>query len=195
MTATATARQGAPAADNDRLGVVTGEREVTFVRVLPGPIDRVWSFLADGEKRKKWLCGGDFEPRVGGLAKMRFHNAELTAPGEDVPERFKEYTGVMESQGRIIAWDPPHKLVFSWWGEPGEVSEVAFTLAEEPDGRVRLTLVHSALRNRGQMLSISGGWHAHLGVLVALAEDRRPDRFWSRLDEADKTYDGLLPAE
>lgn len=179
---------------NDRLGTITGEREVTFVRSLPGPIERVWTFLADAEKRQLWLCGGDFEPRVGGVAKMRFHNAELTPPGEEVPDRFKEYTGVMESQGRVMEWDPPHRLAFSWWGEPGAVSEVSITLEETEDGRVRLTLVHRALRDRGQMLSVSGGWHAHLGVLVALVEGRRPDRFWSKLDEADKTYDGLIPA-
>lgn len=195
MTATAASPRAGGANENDRLGVVTGPREITFVRTLPGPIERVWSFIAEGEKRRKWLCGGDFEPRVGGVAKLRFHNGELTPPGETVPERFEKYTGVMESQGRVTEWDPPRRLAFSWWGEPGDVSEVAFTLAEQADGRVRLTLVHRALKDRNEMQSVAGGWHAHLGVLVALAEDRRPDRFWSTLDEVDKTYDGLLPKD
>ncbi len=41
---------------------------VRFKRLLPGTIDRVWSYLVDSEKRGKWLAGGDTEERVGGRA-------------------------------------------------------------------------------------------------------------------------------
>ena len=31
---------------------------VRFERLLPGPIERVWSYLTDSEKRGKWLASG-----------------------------------------------------------------------------------------------------------------------------------------
>ncbi|WP_020180755.1 SRPBCC family protein [Methylopila sp. M107] len=183
------------ASTNDRLGAVTGPREVTFVRVLPGPIERVWSFLADGDKRKLWLADGHFEPRLGGVAKLKFHNGAITPPGEAIPEDMQKFSGVMETQGRVTAWNPPHELGFSWWGEPGESSEVLFRLAPEADGRVKLTLIHRALKDRSLMLMIAGGWHAHLGLLVALAEDRAPTAFWGVMGGVQKSYEGLIPQE
>jgi hypothetical protein len=41
---------------------------------------------------------------------------------------------------------------------------------------VRLTLVHRFLKDRAEAVDVSGGWHAHLGVLEA-AENRAPDGF------------------
>lgn len=195
MTASATARPIGAQPERDRLGTVTGPREVTFVRDMPGPIERVWEFLVDGDKRKLWLAAGELEPRLGGRVTLIFHNATLTAPGESVPERFQKYTGVMESHGRVTAWDPPHRFAFSWWGEPEEVSEVSIALKEAPGGRVRLELVHCALKSRQEMLSISGGWHAHLDVLAAALEGRAPARFWATIDEVDRIYDETLPRD
>ena len=40
-------------------GELLDESTVRFERMLPGPIERVWSFIVDSDKRKKWLCGGD----------------------------------------------------------------------------------------------------------------------------------------
>ena len=39
------------------------ETTVRFERLLPGPIERVWQYLTDGDKRAKWLCGGEKKPR------------------------------------------------------------------------------------------------------------------------------------
>jgi uncharacterized protein YndB with AHSA1/START domain len=180
-------------AANDRLGEVTGPREITFVRLLPGPIDRAWAFLVEADKRRLWLAGGEIEPRLGGKVTLVFHNAQLTADGETVPERFAGRSGCLEDSGRVTAWAPPHRLAFSWGGEPGETSEVVFDLAEAGDGKVRLTLTHRALKDRAGMLGVSGGWHAHLGLLVAALEGRKPDRFWSVIEAAETTYGPLLP--
>ena len=42
------------------------ETTVRFERMLPGPIERVWEYLTDAEKRATWLCGGETESQVGG---------------------------------------------------------------------------------------------------------------------------------
>lgn len=181
--------------DNDRLGTITGPREITFVRLLPGPIERVWSFLTDGDKRRLWLADGEMEPRVGGAVRLRFHNAELTPKGETIPEHMQKHAGVGETLGRVTRWDPPHGLAFSWSGEPGEASEVRVTLEPASEGKVRLTLVHSGLRNRAGMLSVSGGWHAHLGLLVAALEGRAADRFWGVMEDGEAAYDSAIPPD
>jgi len=53
----------------------------------------------------------------------------------------------------VIDAGPDGPAIEPWWGEPGDVSEVAFTLAEQADGRVRLTLVHRALKLSDGMLA------------------------------------------
>ena len=48
---------------------------VQFKRLLPGSVDRVWSYLVVGEKRAKWLAGGDTEERLDGHVDLHFHIA------------------------------------------------------------------------------------------------------------------------
>ena len=47
-------------------GELLDESAVKFERLLPGPIERVWSYLTEGDKRARWLCGGDVEAAVDG---------------------------------------------------------------------------------------------------------------------------------
>ena len=35
-------------------------------RLLPGPIERVWAYVTESDKRATWLAGGEMELRVGG---------------------------------------------------------------------------------------------------------------------------------
>ena len=35
-------------------------------RLLPGPVERIWAYLVDPDKRAAWLAGGSFDLRVGG---------------------------------------------------------------------------------------------------------------------------------
>jgi hypothetical protein len=55
---------------NDLHGQFTGPAEVRLVRILPGPIERVWDYLTDSEKRGRWFAGGPMEPRR--VASSRF---------------------------------------------------------------------------------------------------------------------------
>jgi uncharacterized protein YndB with AHSA1/START domain len=43
----------------DDYGVLTGTDTLTIQRRLPGPIERVWAYLTDGELRRQWLAAGD----------------------------------------------------------------------------------------------------------------------------------------
>ena len=47
-------------------------------RLLPGPVERVWAYLTESEKRATWLCGGEFELRVGGRVRLEFDHARPT---------------------------------------------------------------------------------------------------------------------
>jgi len=39
-------------------GVLTEARTIRFQRLLPGPIERVWAFLTESDKRGRWLASG-----------------------------------------------------------------------------------------------------------------------------------------
>ena len=40
-------------------GEIIDRQTVRFERLLPGPIERVWAYLTESEKRRKWLASGD----------------------------------------------------------------------------------------------------------------------------------------
>ena len=56
----------------DDYGVVTEPGTVRIQRALPGPIERVWDYLTDSEKRGTWLAKGAMEPNVGGRVELHF---------------------------------------------------------------------------------------------------------------------------
>ena len=51
---------------NEQPGKFTAPAELRFVRSLPGPIERVWEYITDPEKRARWFCGGILEQKAGG---------------------------------------------------------------------------------------------------------------------------------
>ena len=59
---------------------------VRLERLLPGPVERVWAYITESDKRANWLAGGEFDLRVGGKIRLEFDNARLssekTPPGE-----------------------------------------------------------------------------------------------------------------
>ena len=166
------------------LGADIAPDAVRFERLLPGPIERVWSYLADADKRALWLGGGAFEPREGGAGELRFDNGSLS--DEPVPERYAAHCGSIVSRCTVTRWDPPHRLGFLWEEEGGEPSHVLFELSEAGSG-VRLNLTHSRL-TPALKLGVSGGWHAHLAVLEAVLEGRSDRPFWSVLTEVEPVY-------
>jgi len=71
----------------ERYGEVIGRGAVCFRRLLPGPIERVWEHLVDGDKRGRWLCSGNTGSAVGEKVEMIFRNDDLTnAPDSPPPD-------------------------------------------------------------------------------------------------------------
>ncbi|MFL5862391.1 MAG: SRPBCC family protein [Solirubrobacteraceae bacterium] len=107
-----------------------------------------------------------FEPRVGGRIYDR-----NTEGGECI-------------WARVLAYEPPDRLVFSWditpqWQietDPDRTSEVEVRFIAETDSRTRVELEHRALERHGEgwdgiyeAVRSAGGWPKTLGAFAARA--------------------------
>jgi len=172
-------------------GIVTEPGTIRFERVLPGPIERVWAYLTEPEKRGKWFASGPMELRAGGRVELHFRHADLSPHAEPAPDRYKQYEGGHTSYGRITCCEPPRLLSFMWGEEVGDDSEVTFELS--PRGKdVLLVLTHRRLGDRAIMVSVAGGWHTHLGILVDHLNGREPRPFWSTHARFEAEYEKRL---
>jgi len=150
---------------------------VRFERLLPGPIDRIWAYLVDPDKRALWLCGGNTELKIGGHVDLLFNNSTLSdQPDIPPPEKYKTMDKEVSFHGTVTQCDPPRLLAHTWDFEDQQ-SEVRYELAEQGD-KVVLVIVHSRLNSNEEAVSACGGWHTHLGILedVLHGVDRRA--FW-----------------
>jgi uncharacterized protein YndB with AHSA1/START domain len=174
------------AASRDAYGTLIEPTTLKIQRLLPGPIERVWAYVTDGELRRKWLAAGKMEMKAGTPFEFVWRNDELTNPPGKRPDGFGEEHRM---QGRITELDPPKKISFTW-ADTGDVSIELETKGNE----VLLTLIHRRLPNRNYMLRVSAGWHMHLDVLLARANGKEPDPFWDGWLRLTKEYDRRLPA-
>jgi uncharacterized protein YndB with AHSA1/START domain len=155
-------------------------------RLLPGPVERIWAYLTDGELRRKWLAAGAMEMKTGSSFELVWRNDELSDPPGQRPPGFGEEHRMAS---RITELDPPHKISFTW----NDTGDVSFEL--EPRGeKVLLTVIHRRLPGRAYMLRVGPGWHTHLDILVACATGAKPAPFWDSWLRLQKEYDRLLPA-
>ena len=100
-------------------GTVTESGTIRFERLLPGPIERVWSYLTESEKRGTWLATGNMELRVDGKVELLFRHADLSPHVEATPEKYKEMECGVGFTGRITRCEPPRLLSHTWgegWG-------------------------------------------------------------------------------
>jgi uncharacterized protein YndB with AHSA1/START domain len=161
--------------DIDGQGAIVAERTVRIERLLPGPAERVWAYLADPEKRRLWLAGGAMELAPGGRVEHLFRHPELSS--EPTPERYRDFDSSPVMLGEVTECDPPRRLAYTWPGDGGS-SEVTFELF--PEGRnILLVLTHRRLANTQTMISVASGWDAHLGILIDRLNDEEPRGFWS----------------
>lgn len=177
---------------NDDLGQYRTRGEVTFTRLLPGPIERVWAYLTEPDKRGRWFASGPMELRAGGSVEFHFDNDNLTPGGGPAPEKYRNEAGLV-SHARILRCDPPRVLSFLWKEQEGE-SEVTFELTPRGSG-VLLVLTHRRLANRAMKVGVLGGWHAHLGVLLDRLHEHEPQPFWPTFNRLEAEYEKLVPAE
>ena len=170
----------------DAYGALIEPATLKIERLLPGPIERVWAYLTQGELRRQWLAAGQMELKVGAPFEFVWRNNELTNPPGQRPQGFAEEHRM---QSRITEVDPPRKLTFTWQGS----GDVSFEL--EPKGdEVLLTVTHRRLPDRATLLRVGPGWHTHLDVLVARATGQEPEPFWDGWSRLQKEYERRMPA-
>jgi uncharacterized protein YndB with AHSA1/START domain len=170
----------------ERDGEILDAGTIRFERLLPGPIERVWAFLTESEKRKLWLAAGDFELRPGGKTTLFFQHKNLSSKRGTPPEQFRK----MDEEGggfdgKVLRCEPPRLLTIKW-GDT-QSSDVTFELTPQSNGEVLLTLTHRRLDKAG-MKNVGPGWHTHLGILTERLHGREPDNFWAMLEEVRGRY-------
>ncbi len=162
-------------------GVLTEPATFKIQRLLPGPIERVWAYLTDGDLRRTWLAAGQMEMKVGAHFEFVWRNDELTNPPGQRPAGFSDEHRM---QSRITELDPPRKLSFTWSGS----GDVTFELTPQGD-EVLLTVIHRRLPDRARLLMVGAGWHRHLDILVARARGMEPEPFWDGWIRLRTEYD------
>jgi uncharacterized protein YndB with AHSA1/START domain len=188
-------RPSTQARPSNPYGVPVAPDTVRIERTLPGPIERVWRYLTDAEKRATWLAGGAMDQRIGGKVQLEFDNSKLTGHDGEPPKKYEKYACASAMQGSITACDPPNLLAYNWnEKDTGENSHVTFELSAS-NGKVRLVITHRRLASRDEMLSVSAGWHAHLDILQDRLEDREPLGFWPEHTRLEAEYEKVIPAK
>jgi len=154
---------------------VTVRRQI----VVDAPIERAFAVFTDGfgdfKPPEHNLLGAPivstvFEPRVGG------HILDRAADGSEC------------RWARILAFEPPHRVVFSWdispqWTietDPAQTSEVEVRFSAESPTRTRVELEHRHIDRHGPgWEAVAGGvdapegWPLYLDRYAALLKDGR----------------------
>lgn len=173
---------------NEDYGVLTAPDTVRIERLLPGPIDRVWAWITEEDKRVLWLARGTMELRVGGRVELAFRHSELTSADDPAPAKYSDMADRAELRGQVTECEPPHLLAYTWGGQ----GEVRYELSEAAGG-VRLVITHLHLSGRNDVLSVSAGWHAHLDLLVACVRGSQAPRYWELHTRLEAEYAARMP--
>jgi uncharacterized protein YndB with AHSA1/START domain len=137
--------------------VIEGDAVIHEV-LLPVTPEDAFEMFVDPARLVRWIgISADLEPRPGG--RFRF---------EVMPDQFCE--------GRYVAVDRPHRLVFTWgWVDarmavpPGTSRvEVTFTPTGNDGHSTALRLIHTGLAADARLLH-EDGWTRFLDRLVAVA--------------------------
>lgn len=170
---------------NDR-GTIDGD-SVRFERLLPGPIERVWSYLTDGSLLATWLVeSGAVPPRAGESFVLKMRG------GDDVPEREGYEANVY---GTVLRYEPPQVLEYTWGvkGPDGAMLDSTVRFELEPRGdEVALILMHRPVMPGFEARTLAG-WHSLLEALRARLDGSEPPdtmaTMRARLDEYE-AYSG-----
>ncbi len=170
-------------------GVQLDAHTVRFERLLPGPIERVWEYLVDSDKRGEWFASGALPAKVGESFALHFRHSDLSPNKAPPPEKFAQMdANGISGREVLLAIEPPHRLVISFGHEDEKASEVEFRLVPEGN-KVRLVLTHSRIPDHAYAVDVSGGWHSHLDILQDKAEGRVPPAFWDIWRKIEGVYD------
>lgn len=166
---------------------VSGRQSIRIERLLPGPIERVWSYIVDPQKRARWFAAGPMELHEGGGVSLIFRNSDLSA-GEPGPSGVLPPDGVDHTMhGVITCCEPPYLLSFNW-SVDRTGTESTFELSQQgPD--TKLVITQSRVPSRNQLLNMTAGWHVHVGILADLLGTGAARLFWPEHVRMVKIYD------
>jgi uncharacterized protein YndB with AHSA1/START domain len=168
-------------------GVLTAPDTLRLERILPGPLERVWKYLTDSDKRATWLAAGNVEQQVGGKVDHTFRNSELSPAHDIPPPKYSDCAGDVPMLGKITACEPLRLLSYIWNVGSDEESEVSFELAPHNDA-VKLTVTHRRLTSANGRLSVAAGWHTHLNILRDVLAGKTPEGFWKVHTQLEQDY-------
>lgn len=164
-------------------GTLIAPNTLQFVRMLPGPIEYVWEYLTDPDKRALWFAGGPMELKAGGDVTFEFEHKRLSPEHDLPPEKYKEHENGSTSKATVLECVPPTKLVIDWEGK------VSFEL-EAVEDQVKLTLTHDHLNDeRDPRIGVMAGWHTHLDILEDRVKGIDPKGFWAAHMKKEQEYE------
>ena len=137
--------------------------------------DELWHMLTDPAELAGWLHATvELEPRPGGAITLRFTNTDTTI------------------HGRIVRFDAPTVLEYSWRAADEPASLVRFELRPVPAAPgTRLSLTHS--RCAGTAVSeMAAGWHHHLELLAAQLVGQPVGWDWPHFQELYARYGAFV---
>lgn len=179
--------------EESQFGKRVDDHTVRFERLLPGPVEKIWAFLTDGEKRGEWFASGALPAKPGEHFELKFKHSNLSPHKSPPPDRFKDMDkNGFVSKERLLALEPMRRIVHTFGQENPPPSEVEFLLTPEGN-KVRLTLTHRKIPDRAYAVNISGGWHSHLSILQDKAEGKVPPAFWDVWRQTEHTYEKRYP--
>src|SRR5438552_2063215 len=89
--------------------------DLRYERRYPRPVETVWAALTDPVRLADWIGAALVEPRVGGRYEL-------------FVDRKRPMTG------RILTWEPPRLLAFTWDTGDAPPSTVRCELSHDGDG-------------------------------------------------------------
>ncbi|MCM8731702.1 SRPBCC family protein [Hephaestia sp. GCM10023244] len=157
-----------------------------FERVLDAPVETVWAWLTEPEKRKLWFADGPMDLREGGAVELVFDHDHLSVDDVPYPEDAIRWKGVT-SRERVVAIDPPRLLAMTWDGGKNGVARFELT----PEGEAtRLVLTHTGIGDPGHRKGTAAGWRSHLAVLAGRLSGQPVRDFWKLHAESMKAVFG-----
>jgi len=176
--------------NNDQPAQFPAPGEIRIMRTLPGPIERIWTYLTDPEKRRRWFAGGPMELRTGGKMELFFQHKNISPTETPPAEHACKHESGKSMAGTILRCEPPRVLSYTF----GDNSDVTFELIPQ-DEKVLLILTH---RSRGDdvpsLLGFASGWHTHLAILLAQLEGAPQPLFWATHARLKADYEKLHAA-
>ena len=138
--------------------------KTVYVAYIASTPEKVWQALTSAEFTRQYFFGRsvEIEPRVGGSFVLR------------LPD------GGLDTQGRVVEWDPPRRLAVTWGVAIAEFRELPESLViyeiEPLGGSVKLTMTESHQWEVPDAILAGGrqGWPFILSSLKSVLETGKP---------------------